>query len=59
MWVIPLELDQNDSDQFKLKPYDKSFYYLTARNPTNEGTFKAEVHKVEKDKADALMNKAS
>ena len=60
MWVIPVELDQNDSDQFTLKPYDKSFYYLTAcTKPINEGNFKAEVHKVEQDKAGTLINKAS
>ena len=52
MWVIPVELDQNDSVQFTMKPYDKSFYYLTSCKPTNDGTSKAEVHEVEKDKAD-------
>ena len=53
MWVIPIESDQKDSDQFTLKTYDES-YYLTAYMSPKKDIFKAVVHKEEKGKANTF-----
>lgn len=53
MWVIPIESDQKESDQFTIKTYDES-YYLTVCKPPKKDIFKAVVHEEEKGKANTF-----